>query len=75
MSAEVSAGAFDDPRFDPMWDTCGQLGIPVAIHTADPVAFFDPIDRNNERFEELVVQLERAYREPGPHLIEAMLRP
>lgn len=46
--------AIDDPRFDPMWETCGSLGIPVAIHTADPVAFFDPIDRHNERFEELV---------------------
>ena len=46
--------AIDDPRFDPMWDACGQLGIPVAVHTSDPVAFFDPIDRYNERFEELV---------------------
>ena len=46
--------AIDDKRFDPMWETCGALGIPVAIHTADPVAFFDPIDRHNERFEELV---------------------
>jgi predicted TIM-barrel fold metal-dependent hydrolase len=43
----------DDPRFDPMWDACGQLGIPVAIHVSDPVAFFLPIDRFNERFEEL----------------------
>jgi predicted TIM-barrel fold metal-dependent hydrolase len=43
----------DDARFDPMWQACGELGMPVAIHTADPVAFFDPIDRFNERFEEL----------------------
>ncbi|BDC47821.1 hypothetical protein F183_A01370 [Bryobacterales bacterium F-183] len=43
----------DDPRFDPMWDACGQLGIPVAIHVSDPAAFFKPIDRFNERFEEL----------------------
>jgi predicted TIM-barrel fold metal-dependent hydrolase len=43
----------DDPRFDPMWDTCGALGIPVSIHVSDPAAFFDPIDRHNERFEEL----------------------
>lgn len=43
----------DDPRFDPMWDACGQLGMPVAIHISDPVAFFEPIDRFNERFEEL----------------------
>jgi hypothetical protein len=28
----------DDPRFDPMWDTCGQLNMPVAIHVSDPIA-------------------------------------
>ncbi len=43
----------DDPRFDPMWDACGQLGMPVAIHVSDPVAFFTPTDRFNERYEEL----------------------
>lgn len=43
----------DDPRFDPMWDACGQLQIPVAIHVSDPVAFFTPTDRFNERYEEL----------------------
>ena len=43
----------DDPRFDPMWETCGQLQMPVAIHISDPVAFFLPTDRFNERYEEL----------------------
>lgn len=43
----------DDRRFDPMWEACGSLGIPVLIHTADPDAFFLPTDRFNERFEEL----------------------
>ena len=43
----------DDPRFDPMWDACGQLNMPVAIHISDPVAFFSPTDRFNERYEEL----------------------
>jgi predicted TIM-barrel fold metal-dependent hydrolase len=45
--------AIDDPRFDPMWETCAKLGMPVSIHIADPEAFFLPIDRFNERFEEL----------------------
>jgi len=45
----------DDPRFDPMWETAGALGMPVAIHTSDPVAFFQPIDRFNERIEELAM--------------------
>lgn len=43
----------DDPRFDPMWDACGRLRMPVAIHVGDPEAFFLPIDRFNERYEEL----------------------
>jgi predicted TIM-barrel fold metal-dependent hydrolase len=43
----------DDPRFDPMWDACGRLGLPVAIHVSDPEAFFTPIDRFNERYDEL----------------------
>ncbi len=30
----------DDPRFDPMWEACAALGIPVAIHVSDPAAFF-----------------------------------
>jgi hypothetical protein len=43
----------DDSRWDPIWKRCGELGIPVIIHTADPAAFFDPIDATNERWEEL----------------------
>jgi predicted TIM-barrel fold metal-dependent hydrolase len=43
----------DDRRFDPMWEACAALNLPVAIHIADPVAFFRPTDRFNERYEEL----------------------
>lgn len=43
----------DDPRFDPIWKLCGELGWPVIIHTADPAAFFLPTDPTNERYEEL----------------------
>lgn len=43
----------DDPRLDPLWAKAGELGVPVLIHTADPVAFFQPLDGNNERREEL----------------------
>jgi predicted TIM-barrel fold metal-dependent hydrolase len=56
LRKEVTTGkllAVDDPRFDPMWETAGSLGMPVFIHTADPDAFFIPIDRYNERWEEL----------------------
>jgi len=43
----------DDPRFDPLWAKCGELGIPVMIHVSDPKAFFTPVDRYNERYDEL----------------------
>jgi predicted TIM-barrel fold metal-dependent hydrolase len=43
----------DDRRFDPMWEAVGALRMPVAIHISDPEAFFLPIDRFNERWEEL----------------------
>lgn len=43
----------DDRRWDPIWQACGELKLPVLIHTADPVAFFKPIDETNERWEEL----------------------
>ncbi|HET7451187.1 MAG TPA: amidohydrolase family protein [Thermoanaerobaculia bacterium] len=45
--------AVDDPRLDPIWAKCGELGIPVLIHSAEPRSFFDPWDRYNERWLEL----------------------
>ncbi len=56
LTVRDSAGkliTIDDARFDPMWDACAQLKLPVAIHISDPAAFFEPIDRYNERWEEL----------------------
>src|SRR5216110_3284701 len=43
----------DDPEFDPVWDKCAELGIPVLIHIAEPSPFFDPWDYHNERWLEL----------------------
>jgi len=43
----------DDPRIAPVWDKCGELGIPVLIHAADPRQFWQPIDEKNERWLEL----------------------
>lgn len=43
----------DDPEFDPVWEKCAELKIPVLIHIAEPSAFFDPADRFNERWLEL----------------------
>ena len=43
----------DDPRLAPAFARCGELGLPVLIHSADPVPFFQPIDEHNERWMQL----------------------
>ena len=43
----------DDERLVPIFEKAAELGIPVMFHTADPDAFFLPIDAKNERYEEL----------------------
>lgn len=45
--------AVDDPKLDPIWKICAERRRPVMIHTADPAAFFTPLDRFNERWHEL----------------------
>jgi predicted TIM-barrel fold metal-dependent hydrolase len=77
-NADGSLIKIDDPRFDPIWEACGKLGLPVLIHTADPVAFFEPIDETNERWEELRRHLEWSFHgEQFPEhtdLLAALLR-
>lgn len=43
----------DDPRVIEVLTHAGELGLPILIHTADPIAFFEPLDRRNERVDEL----------------------
>ncbi|MBM3882540.1 MAG: hypothetical protein FJ387_22925 [Verrucomicrobia bacterium] len=43
----------DDAKLDPVWRRCGELGLPVSIHVADPQAFWRPYDATNERWKEL----------------------
>jgi predicted TIM-barrel fold metal-dependent hydrolase len=53
--------AIDDPRLFPIWERAEKLGIPVAFHTGDPVAFFKPWDPTNERWEELKLHPEWSF--------------
>src|SRR5688572_1733101 len=63
----------DDVRLSPIWETAGELGLPVLIHLADPVAFFDPIDETNERWEELGEHPDWAFTSPPfPPFMEIM---
>ncbi|MBN2388326.1 MAG: amidohydrolase family protein [Anaerolineales bacterium] len=54
----------DDSRLVPLWETAGELGLPIIIHVADPVAFFDPIDDSNERWEEIGAHPDWAFTSP-----------
>ena len=58
----------DDPRLDPVWAKCGELGIPVIIHTADPKSFWDDMDEHNERWLELATHPDRkrSAKDPAP---------
>ena len=52
----------DDPELDVVWDTCERLNIPVLIHIAEPAAFFEPLDYNNERWLELALYPDRRHQ-------------
>ncbi|WP_396589908.1 amidohydrolase family protein [Allomuricauda sp. R78024] len=60
--------AIDDPRLDPVWKKCGELGIPVLIHAADPKSFWDPMNKDNERWLELKTRprRKRSATDPAP---------
>jgi predicted TIM-barrel fold metal-dependent hydrolase len=55
----------DDDRVVTALARAGDLGLPVLIHTADPVAFFDPLDATNERVDELGEHPDWWFGAPG----------
>jgi predicted TIM-barrel fold metal-dependent hydrolase len=66
----------DDERLSVVWDVAAELRLPIMIHIADPVAFFEPVDERNERLEELLVHPEWSFADPRfprfERLIEAL---
>lgn len=40
----------DDPRLDTFWKKCGELGVPVFIHTADPKEYWYPKTYNTYQY-------------------------
>lgn len=53
--------AVDDERLGSIWEVCGELGIPVLIHSADPFQFWQDKDGQNERWFELKEKPNRYY--------------
>ena len=66
--------AVSDPRLDPIWAKCGELGIPVIIHTADPKSFWDPLDRYNERWLELKTHAGRKRGNNDPVPFDSLMK-
>ena len=38
----------NDPRMQPLLQRCGELGMPVNIHVAEPIWMYEPIDIHND---------------------------
>lgn len=63
----------DDPRLDAIWSKCGELKIPVIIHTADPKSFWDPLDEKNERWMEIATHPGRRRGDDNPAPFEQLI--
>jgi uncharacterized protein len=38
----------DDPRMDALWEKCGELGMPISLHVADPIWMYQKMDASND---------------------------
>ncbi|MEO8105874.1 MAG: amidohydrolase family protein [Actinomycetes bacterium] len=68
LTVRDSSGALvmpDDPRVVAVLRSAGDLGLPVLVHTADPVAFFEPLIPSNERWDELQAHPKWWFGRPG----------
>lgn len=65
--------SLDDARLEPMWEMVERLSLPILIHVGDPAAFFDPIDRHNERYEELKANPDWSFYGPQYPSLETVL--
>ncbi len=66
MDSDGNRLAVDDERLDAIWAKCGELGVPVLIHSADPKSFWDTMDGDNERWLELKTHPRRKRSDTDP---------
>jgi uncharacterized protein len=38
----------DDARMDSLWEKCGELGMPISLHVADPIWMYQKMDKTND---------------------------
>ena len=38
----------DDPRMDALLERCGELGMPISLHVADPIWMYQKMDKTND---------------------------
>ena len=38
----------DDSRMDPLFEKCGELGLPISLHVADPIWMYQKMDKTND---------------------------
>jgi len=76
LAAKDAAGNYilpDDERLIPVWEAAAENNLPVLAHIADPVAFFLPTDRFNERAFELDEHPDWSYYNKGLPGFEQLL--
>ncbi len=64
----------NDPSLSIIWQQAGLLDLPILIHIGDPWAFFDPLNPQNERYDELSVHPDWSFADPKfPRPLELLM--
>lgn len=64
----------DDPRLQVIYQTAGEFDLPILFHIADPIAFFDPLDSSNERYEELASHPDWSFSDSKYYRFDALMQ-
>jgi predicted TIM-barrel fold metal-dependent hydrolase len=59
--ADDSLVLISDSRLTDVLSAAGELKLPIMIHTADPKTYFNPLDRRNEKYEQMATNSHLQY--------------
>ncbi len=57
--------AIDDPALSPIWEAAARLEVPVLLHQADPLGFFDPVTPDNEHYDSMIKYPSWSFADPA----------